>query len=114
MLATLIGWKVAGWWGALVATLGLFVPSSILCYKIARVWSRYSGRRWHTAIEKGLAPIGAGLLLAGVISILRIADSGLLAIGLALASAAITTLVAGIHPLLLLAAGALTFVLVGI
>ena len=52
MLTTLIGWKVAGWWGALVATLGLFVPSSILCYGVARVWGRYRGRRWHTAVEK--------------------------------------------------------------
>ncbi|MGH7004042.1 MAG: chromate transporter, partial [Alphaproteobacteria bacterium] len=32
MLATVIGWKVAGWLGALVATLALFIPSSLLCY----------------------------------------------------------------------------------
>src|SRR5215213_3228847 len=64
MLVTLIGWKVAGWWGALVATLALFIPSSLLCYGVARVWSRHRGKLWHTALEQGLAPVGAGLLLA--------------------------------------------------
>ena len=59
MLVTLIGWKVAGWWGALVATLALFVPSSLLCYGVARVWNRHRGKRWHTALEQGLAPVGA-------------------------------------------------------
>ena len=29
MLVTLLGWKVAGWTGAIVATLALFVPSSL-------------------------------------------------------------------------------------
>src|ERR671920_2282190 len=36
MLVTLLGWKVAGWTGALVATLALFVPSSLLCYGATR------------------------------------------------------------------------------
>ena len=36
MLATLIGWKVAGWTGALVATAALFIPSSIMCLGIAK------------------------------------------------------------------------------
>ena len=79
MLVTLIGWKVAGWWGALVATLALFVPSSLLCYGVARVWNRHRGKRWHTALEQGLAPVGAGLLLAGVVAIFRVSGAGLAA-----------------------------------
>jgi chromate transporter len=111
MLATLIGWKAAGWWGAVVATLGLFIPSSLLCYGIARVWGRYRGRRWHTAVEQGLAPIGAGLLMAGVISIFRVAEMGPMAVALAVASAGVTLFVTGIHPLVVLGTGALLFVL---
>src|SRR5437016_11033676 len=65
MLATLIGFKVAGLPGAAVATLALFVPSSLVCFAVARVWNRYRGRPWHQAFESGLAPIGAGLLFAG-------------------------------------------------
>ena len=88
--------------GSLVATLGLFVPSSILCYGVARVWGRYRGRRWHTAVEKGLSPIGTGLLLAGVISIFRIAETGVVAVVLALASAATVHFFKNIHPLVIL------------
>src|SRR5687768_10739832 len=44
MLATLIGWKMAGWLGALITTLAIYVPSSILCFGLARVWRRYEGK----------------------------------------------------------------------
>ena len=30
MLVTLVGWKIAGWWGALVATLALYLPAALL------------------------------------------------------------------------------------
>ena len=36
MLATLIGWKVAGWAGAAIATLALFVSSSLLTFAVVR------------------------------------------------------------------------------
>src|SRR6476620_3809519 len=35
MLTTLIGWHVAGWMGALVATAAMFLPSSLLCVAFA-------------------------------------------------------------------------------
>ena len=76
MLTTLIGWKVAGLLGALVATLALYVPCSVLCFGVARTWNRYRGTNWHTAIENGLRPIGAGLMIAGGVMILRIEDCG--------------------------------------
>ncbi len=113
MLASLIGWKVAGWWGAIVATLGLFVPSSLICFGVARFWNRHRGKRWHAALERGLSPIGAGLLLAGVVAIVRIANAGLLALSLAAVSALVTVLWPRLHPLNLLAAGAVLFILAG-
>jgi hypothetical protein len=36
----------------------LFVPSSLLCYGVTKMWNHYRGRHWHTALETGLAPIG--------------------------------------------------------
>src|SRR6202166_844302 len=36
MLGALIGWKIEGIWGALVATLSLYLPSSLLCLAAAR------------------------------------------------------------------------------
>ena len=54
MLSTLIGWKVAGWAGALTATVALYLPSSLLVYSAARLWGRRRGSVWHTAIERGV------------------------------------------------------------
>src|SRR5215475_1380305 len=76
MLATLIGFKVAGLPGAAVATLALFVPSSLLCFGIARLWDRYHARPWRRAFEDGLAPIGAGLMFAGALAVLRLGAAG--------------------------------------
>ena len=110
MLATLIGWKVSGWIGAIVATLAIFVPSSLLCYAVALVWRRYRGRRWHRALEEGLTPVGIGLVLAGAVSVLRVSGGGALAWLLALATAALLTWKPKLHPLLVFAIGGAFFV----
>jgi len=110
MLATLIGWKVAGLAGALVATLALFLPASVLCYLIARVWTRYRGKPWHEAVEQGLAPIGAGLLFAGVLAILRIGAVGPLSWAAAAGVAGLLVWQPRLHPFVLLIGGGLVFV----
>jgi chromate transporter len=112
MIATLIGWHVAGWPGAVIATLAFFVPSTLLCYAVVRVWSRYRGKPWHTALERGLAPVGTGLILAGAVSILRIGGGGLLGWAVAIASAGMLTLQPRLHPVILFVAGAAIFIAV--
>jgi chromate transporter len=109
MLATVIGWKVAGWGGALVATAALFIPSSLLCLGVANVWNRYRGRDWHKALETGLAPIGAGLMFAGVVAILKLAHAGPFAWGLAVLVAMILTWRPKTHPFAVLLIGAVAF-----
>lgn len=114
MLATLIGFKVAGLAGAAVATLSLFVPSSVICFLVARVWDRYRGRPWHMALEGGLAPIGTGLIFAGALAMLRLGANGALwplSWGLAVAAAALLTWRTRLHPLALLVGGAGVFVI---
>lgn len=76
MLSALIGWKVAGWPGALVASVALYLPSSLLVYGGARLWGRWRGSAWHAAVENGLAPVAAGLVLAGGIAVLRAMPGG--------------------------------------
>ena len=115
MLATLIGFKIAGLPGAAVATLALFVPSSVLCFLVARVWDRYRGRPWHQAFENGLAPIGTGLMFAGVLAMLKLGSSGplwLLSWGIAAGVAALLTWRTQLHPFALLFGGAAVFVVV--
>ena len=110
MLTTILGWRVAGLAGALVATLALYVPSSALCFVVARVWNRYRGSRWHAAIENGLRPIGAGLMIAGGVMILRVEDSGPLAWVMAFAACALLIWRPLLHPMLLIGGGAAVFV----
>jgi len=112
MLVTLLGWKVAGWTGAIVATLALFIPSSLLCYGVSRMWGHYRGRHWHTALETGLAPIGSGLILAGVFSIFQVAGAGILSWVVAGTAALIFGLRPKLNPLFVLLAGAIAFALI--
>jgi chromate transporter len=109
MLATVIGWKVAGWGGALVATIAMFLPSSILCLGVAQVWNRYRGRDWHKALETGLAPIGTGLMFAGVVAILKIGHGGPFAWALAGVAAGTLTWRPKTHPFAVLLIGAVAF-----
>src|SRR5260370_28744279 len=76
MLSTLIGWKVAGLAGALTATIALYLPSSLLVYAAARLWGRWRGSVLHSAVQRGLAPIAAGLILAGGVAVLRVSPGG--------------------------------------
>jgi chromate transporter len=109
MLATVIGWKVAGWTGALIATAALFLPSSIVCLGVAKVWNKYRGRDWHKALETGLAPIGTGLMFAGVLAILKLAHAGVLAWALAAVVALILSWRPKLHPFSVLLIGAVVF-----
>jgi chromate transporter len=108
MLVTLIGWKIAGWPGAIVASIGIFVPSSILCYGVALAWNRYRGTQFHTALEKGLAPVAGGLMLAGALAIIRSSDAGVLGWIVAAASTAVMYW-RSFHPLLILVVGGLLY-----
>jgi chromate transporter len=76
MLAALIGWKVAGFAGALVATVAFYLPSSLLLFAAAKIWGRWRGSAWHQAIERGMAPIAAGLFLSGGVAVLRASPAG--------------------------------------
>jgi chromate transporter len=77
MLAALIGWKVAGLAGALLATVAFYLPASLLLFVTAKIWGRWRGSRWHHAVERGMAPIAAGLFLSGGVAVLRASPAGL-------------------------------------
>ncbi|WGQ35317.1 chromate transporter [Alcaligenes faecalis] len=110
LLVTLVGWKAAGWAGALVASIAIFLPSAVLIYYLATIWKRYEGSRLIRAIEIGLLPIAAGMILAASGTILKAAQGGVWAWGTALACATVL-LLTRINPLWLLAAGGLLFAL---
>src|SRR6266705_419857 len=109
MLSTLIGWKVAGLTGALTATVALYLPSSLLVYGLARLWGRWRGSVWHSAVERGLSPIAAGLILAGGLAVLRVSPGGPPVWVAAALSTVLILCRPLLHPLVLFLAGGVVF-----
>ena len=112
VVASMVGWQAAGVAGAVVASLGIFVPSSLLVFALARVWSRRRGAPWQGAVERGLAPVAAGLVLSASWSLLAAAPGGWLAWLVAGASTVVLMLTRA-SPFVLLGAGGLVFFLFG-
>jgi chromate transporter len=111
MLSTLIGYHLAGWPGALLATVAIFAPSSLLCFFVARVWNKYRGHGWHTALEQGLAPVATGLIAAGVVAIARLSHAGVLAWAVAAGVTALMVWRPKLHPFIALFGGGVVFAL---
>ena len=105
MVVSLIGYRVGGLSGALVSTIAIAGPSSVLTYLTAGAWFRLKDRPWRKAIQAGLLPVTIGLVMASAALIAKSTtidwQSGL-----------ITVVVAGLiyftkfHPLLILAGAA--------
>jgi len=88
MVVALIGWKVAGVAGALVATLATCGPSSIACY-VAFQWSdRLRHSRLRAVVQRALSPLAIGLVLATGYTLARGADRSPGAFALTLVAAA--------------------------
>ncbi|HWA81427.1 MAG TPA: chromate transporter, partial [Acetobacteraceae bacterium] len=77
---------------------------------VAHLWSRNPGARWQKALESGLRPVAAGMILAAVYVLLRSLEGGFLAQATAFASTGVL-MATRINPLLLLSAGAAIFLI---
>lgn len=65
--------------GAAVATVGMFVPSSLIMISFNAMWDRFQASPWRTIISRGLAPAIVGLVWSSVVTIGRGAPSGAVA-----------------------------------
>jgi chromate transporter len=104
MIATLVGWKVAGVAGGVVATLAMCGPSCLLVFGVARAWDRFAGNPWREAIGAGLAPVTVGLVVSSAWILSRAADAGW-RLALVTAATAATAYFTRLNPLWCLAAG---------
>lgn len=68
MMIVAIGDQTAGVAGAIVVLIAFFGPTVLLAFAVGRLWKRLANCPWRDSIEKGLAPISIGLLLAGCFS----------------------------------------------
>jgi chromate transporter len=106
MVVPLVGWHVAGWAGVLVTSAAKFGPSSIVTGIALNIWNRFKDRPWRKIVQTGLVPMTAGLVTA---SAAVITEASALTLGLAVTVAicAVVLTKTKVHPLLVLAAGAL-------
>jgi chromate transporter len=106
LMVQVIGDRIAGGAGAIVALLAFFLPASVLTFATGRLWDRLEGWPWRESIQRGLAPISIGLMLAGTITIAKIAVTDPRTIALAAAVTGIL-LWRKINPAYLIVASAL-------
>lgn len=65
----LVGYEVTGLAGAAIVLFAFFFPSSLLCYWVSAVWESAGGSPWRDSVQRGMAPIVIGLMLAGVYAV---------------------------------------------
>lgn len=110
LIATLIGWRMAGLQGALVATLSLCAPSSVLMFGTTHLWYRFRHAPWRVLVQRGLVPVTAGLIMASAVLLTESTTTGWTTAALT-AVATVAFVRTKLHPLLLLGAGVLLGVL---
>jgi chromate transporter len=109
LIVTLIGYAVAGFGGALVATLAMCVPTAALAYYVSRWLRRSTASRWPAIIQTALVPLSIGLMAASALIVAQAADRNWAAVALTLA-VAVAAYATRLNPLwLLLAGGVLGF-----
>lgn len=104
LIASLIGWKVAGISGAVVALLAFCFPAAVLAWWVAELWDRFKDSPWRRAAQRAIAPIVVALILSGgfVIATPAAPDWRLWLIA---ASSAAAMLLVNVNPLWMLAGG---------
>jgi len=70
MIVTLVGYHVADFWGALIATMAMCGPTSVLAGVLSRTWYRFKDAPWRIVAQAGLVPISVGLVGATAILLL--------------------------------------------
>ena len=109
LIVTLIGYRVAGIAGALVATLAMCGPTAMLAYFVSRFLDRSSQSAWPAIIQAALVPLSIGLMSASGLILVETADRSWMAV-LVTAVAAVLAFATRLNPLwLLLAGGCLGF-----
>jgi len=105
LITSLIGYRVAGFAGSLVALFAMCLPAAALAWGVSSLWERFRHSPWRSVIQRALAPLVVGLIFAGgyIIATPHSPDWRLWLIALATAAGMLAT---RLNPLWLLAGGA--------
>ena len=106
MYVTLIGAQVAGWVGAAVLAVGIVAPTTLFTYCLARIGVVTGDGRIQRILKRGLAPVSVALMLSSSWVLANTVDHDWRA-ALVTVISAVILFTTRIHPLWLIAAGAL-------
>ena len=90
LIVTLVGWQVAGVPGALVTTIAMMGPTSLLTYAVFRAWNRFREVPWSRPVQNGLTSVTIGLVASSGYLLARAADISPVAVFITLATAAMS------------------------
>ncbi len=84
LIVTIIGYQAGAMAGgpmvgilaALLATVCMVVPAGVLVYLVSAVWARAEKSPLRKAVERGLAPLTVGLILATGFVMIRASETG--------------------------------------
>jgi chromate transporter len=106
LIVTLIGYSVAGIFGALAATLAMCGPTAILAYYVSGLLRRSSHSRWPAIIQAALVPLSIGLMGASAFILALTSDQSWIAALLTIVAASLA-FATKLNPFWILAAGGL-------
>ena len=64
LLVSLIGWKAAGFGGALVALATFCGPAGLLAWWVGGLWDRFRDAPWRALIQRAVVPVTVSMMLA--------------------------------------------------
>lgn len=109
IMIAFMGYKVAGVAGAILGTIGLFLPSALIVLAVAKSYLRFKDAPMVRGAMRGVSVTVVGLLASVVIDLARSAIVGPFEAGIALAAFVITGPLKRDPIVMLLGAGALGF-----
>jgi chromate transporter len=112
IIASIIGWHMAGAMGLAVATLAMIIPSSCVAFVMGRLAQRYAENDIWRLTRRVLAPIAVSLILASGAVMTRAADRSILTLAVTLGMS-LLVLQTRVNPLFGIVAAALFGVIAG-
>ena len=86
LVVAFVGYRAHGLLGAVLATVAMFLPTSIIVVLVTAQWQRLRTHRWAASAERALLPIGIGLSTAGAYTLARSALHDVTTMAVALAA----------------------------
>jgi chromate transporter len=68
--ATFVGTRIAGLWGAVIATLGCILPSCVIVLVLAMLYRKYKSLKYVQGVLKSLHPAVVGMIASAGLAII--------------------------------------------